>query len=165
MNTHLRQLHEAEVDTLSCQIADNQERTEVKAQMRNKVLEMIIRKNDDNYYMSKQRYMFYQWFKFVRRQLSFIRQIDLISRKAMWQQGFTNVRAFAEDKRVTRLQNRAAVGMYRMYQKKHCGRALAKWRQTRYELTVESTAATNATREAQVKLQQAWVEKVKDWTA
>lgn len=83
----------------------------------------------------------------------------------MWQNGFTNIERFANDKNRTRVQNRGAMGMKRMFFKKTCQEAFHRWRLSGFKIVKITTKVTNQTREKIIDDHEGFVTRVKDWTA
>jgi len=60
----------------------------------------------------------------------------------MLNKGFNHIRAFAKDKRDTRIENRALSKVRRMFWHKICGSAFSLWRENSHFQTVALTEAT-----------------------
>ena len=105
--------------------------------------------NHENHYQGRLRYIFTQWAAFTKRQRHFANCIKNVIEKSMFQKGIDNIRAFSEDKKLTRNQNKSLEKIRRMFWKRNCGAALSKWRQTEYIQAMEMIEETHQ-QEAQV---------------
>lgn len=131
------------------------ERLERETAAANKVHDQILAKhnnfmahiafqNHENHYQGRLRYIFTQWAAFTKRQRHFVDTIKLVITKSVWQRGFDNIRAFSEDKKLTRNQNKSLDKIRRMFWKRNCGAAMSKWRQTEYIQAMEMIEMTHS---------------------
>jgi hypothetical protein len=81
-----------------------------------------------NYFVDNRRYILQQWRAFVARQKHFCTRVKDTLVKSMQCKGFNHIRAFAKDKKDTRVENRAITKARRLFWKKMCGSAFELWR-------------------------------------
>lgn len=103
----------------------------------------LMFQNHENHYQSRLRYIFTQWAAFTKRQRHFANSIRNVVQKSMWQKGMDHIKAFSEDKKLTRGQNRSLEKIRRMFWSRTCGAALSKWRQTEYFQALEMIEMTH----------------------
>jgi hypothetical protein len=84
--------------------------------------------------------------------------------KSIWQNGLDNIRAFARDKHLTRIQNKHLKGMKQMFSRKACGQAIAIWRRFLREATLNDTKQSNVMRCQEDEKHRKFVDAVKNWT-
>jgi len=103
------------------------EAAELDSKLTNTVTQ-LIKRSDDCYFQSRLRFIFLKWAQFTKRQKAFATEINNIIRKTMLQNGFDNVNAFAQDKQLTRDQNKMANGMKNMYWRHLVGNYFSHWK-------------------------------------
>jgi hypothetical protein len=78
-------------------------------------VQMLMRRNQENYFVDNRRYIIQHWRAFVARQKAFATAIKNALTKSMWSKGFTHIKAFARDKQETRTQNKKLTKIRRMF--------------------------------------------------
>ena len=143
MLNHTEEEYKAEKARLLQETAAAQAVHEQVVAKHNNFMAHIAFQNHENHYQSRLRYIFTQWAAFTKRQRHFADSIKNVILKSMWQKGFDNIRAFSEDKKLTRNQNKSLNKLRRMFWQRNCGAALSKWRQTEYIQAVEMIEMTH----------------------
>ena len=75
----------------------------------------------------------------MQRQKNFTTRVKEAMEKSMWSIGFAHIRAFANDKKLTRKQNRAVNYTRRLFWERNCGAAFSQWRAALWIKDVEDT--------------------------
>jgi uncharacterized protein YchJ len=115
MNKHQAELHAGVVERLTAEQDETSAHADLLNQRVSMNVQMLMRRNQENYFVDNRRYIIQHWRAFVARQKAFATAIKNALTKSMWSKGFTHIKAFARDKQETRTQNRKLTKIRRMF--------------------------------------------------
>lgn len=104
---------------------------------------MLILRNDENNFMSKQRAYFLSWRDHTKRTVAFCKTLTHVIEATLWHQGFQNIKEYSRDKQLTRLQNSSLQRVRRMFWRRNCGAAFSQWKSKEFAVAMEAIEWTH----------------------
>jgi hypothetical protein len=107
-----------------------------------KSVQMIVKKVDQNHYMSRKRYIWTHWRQYVKKEKRFIEQIKSVIQKSLWKNGFQSIKDHSREELKKSMQA-AVLNKFRVkFWKRTCMNAFSTWRSGVFKTVFEEVEAT-----------------------
>lgn len=99
---------------------------------------MIIRKRDDNDHVCQKRYILSMWRQYVQREVNFIKCVEKVISKSLWNFGLKKIRQFSRNENKENIMSTKLNRFRQKFWKRTCGNAFSIWRSGQFAMATST---------------------------